>query len=122
MRLSGQHEQLIVVRHNGQTELVDTLDLGFPLGLEMGIAQFVNEMSIDLQPGDGVVLYSDGITEAENEAQELYGLERLCQVVSRSWPNVTAEEVKQAVVNDVKQYIGRQKIYDDLTLIVLKQQ
>jgi sigma-B regulation protein RsbU (phosphoserine phosphatase) len=72
IRLSGQHEQLIVVRTNGQTELVDTLELGFHLGVEMSIAQLVDEISIKLQPGEGIVLYSDGITEAENIDKEFW--------------------------------------------------
>jgi serine phosphatase RsbU (regulator of sigma subunit)/putative methionine-R-sulfoxide reductase with GAF domain len=120
MRVSGQHEQVIVVRKGGQVELKDTLDLGLPLGLVSGVAEFVEEMSIDLQPGDGVVLYSDGITEAENEAEEFYGLERLCQVVGAHWAG-TAEKVRDAVVADVKAFIGSHKVYDDITLVVVKQ-
>jgi sigma-B regulation protein RsbU (phosphoserine phosphatase) len=85
-----------------------------------GVAEFVQEMSIDLQPGDGVVLYSDGITEAENEAGEFYRLERLCQVVGAHWER-TAEKVRDAVVADVKAFIGDQKVYDDITLVVVKQ-
>ncbi|MBN1887220.1 MAG: SpoIIE family protein phosphatase [Thermoflexales bacterium] len=121
LRLSGQHEQLIVLRRDGKVELIDTLDLGFPLGIESGIAHFVREMPpVELEPGDGVVLYSDGITEAENEAKEFYGLERLCQVVSAHWGE-PAEAIKDAVVADVQGFIGQQKIYDDLTLLVVKQ-
>jgi serine phosphatase RsbU (regulator of sigma subunit) len=80
----------------------------------------VHKTSIDLQSGDGIVLYSDGITEAENEAQELYGLERLCQVVQGHWDG-SAEEVKDAIVTDVQGYIGKQKVHDDITLVVVKQ-
>ncbi|MCP3993696.1 MAG: SpoIIE family protein phosphatase, partial [bacterium] len=85
LNASGQHEQILVVRQDGWVEAVDTLDLGFPLGLESGIARFVDETSIELQPGDGIVLYSDGITEAENVEKEFYGIERLCVVVSEHW-------------------------------------
>jgi sigma-B regulation protein RsbU (phosphoserine phosphatase) len=120
MRLSGQHEQLIVVRQNGQVELVDTLDLGLPLGLDDNIAQYIDETSIMLEPGDGVVLYSDGFTEAENELREFYGLEQLCQVISQNW-SLSAEEIKQAVVDDVRRFIGKQTVYDDLTMVVIKQ-
>jgi serine phosphatase RsbU (regulator of sigma subunit) len=120
VRLSGQHEQLIVVRRGGQVELVDTLDLGFPVGLVAGVAEFVDEISVELEPGDGIVLYSDGFTEAENEAGEYYGLERLCQAVSEHWAG-SAEEVKDAVVYDVRSFIGKQTLYDDLTLLVVKQ-
>jgi serine phosphatase RsbU (regulator of sigma subunit) len=120
LRLSGQHEELIVVRRGGQVELVDTMNLGFPVGLVEGIAEFVSEMSLELGPGDGIVLYSDGFTEAQNEADEFYGLERLCQVVSQHWGG-SAEEVKQAVVRDAREFIGGQTVYDDLTLLVVKQ-
>jgi serine phosphatase RsbU (regulator of sigma subunit) len=120
LSLSGQHEQLIVVRKGGQIELKDTIDLGFPVGLQPEIKELIAQMDIRLQTGDGVVLYSDGVTEAEDEAREFYGLERLCAVVSRHWDE-SAEEVKQAVVDDVCRFIGQQKIYDDITLVVLKQ-
>jgi PAS domain S-box-containing protein len=121
LRLSGQHEQLIVMRRGGEMQLIDTVDLGFPLGIESGITRFMREVPlVELEPGDGVVLYSDGITEAENEAKEFYGLERLCQVVSAHWDK-PAEAIKDAVVADVREFIGQQKIYDDLTLLVVKQ-
>jgi sigma-B regulation protein RsbU (phosphoserine phosphatase) len=120
VRVSGQHEQLIVVRQDGQVELQDTSELGFPLGLEANVAQFVDELSIDLQPGDGVVLYSDGITEATNEAGKFYGLERLCEVVSQHWTQ-PAEIIKERVVTDVQKFIGPQPLNDDLTLVVVKQ-
>ncbi|MBN1889045.1 MAG: substrate-binding domain-containing protein [Thermoflexales bacterium] len=120
MRLSGQHEQVIVVRKGGRVELLDTLELGFPLGLEVGIADFVRDIAIDLQSGDGVVLYSDGITEAQNEAGEFYGLERLCQVVSAHWDN-PAQPIKDAVVADVQEFVRNGKVYDDITLLIVKQ-
>ena len=66
------------------------------------------------------MLYTDGITEAENEGREQYGLERLCEVVSQHWAQ-SAEEIKDAVVADVQAFIGEQEIFDDITLVVLKQ-
>jgi phosphoserine phosphatase RsbU/P len=66
-------------------------------------------------------LYTDGITEATNAAEEFYGLERLCAVVSQHWEQ-PAEGIKQAVIDDVMRHIGTQKVYDDVTLVVLKQQ
>lgn len=120
IRLSGQHEFMIVVRADGKVELIDTIDLGFPLGLEEDITDFIGETEIYLNPGDGVVLYTDGITEAENEWGELYGLERLGEIVSQNW-QLCANEIKQIIINDVRQHIGEQQVYDDITLLVLKQ-
>ena len=120
LKLSGQHEEMIVVRKDGTVELVDTIDLGFPIGLDDDIAAFIDQTTVQLQPGDGVVLYTDGITEAENTAGEQYSLERLCEVVSQHWSQ-SAEEIKEAVIADVRQHIGEQEVYDDITLLVMKQ-
>jgi sigma-B regulation protein RsbU (phosphoserine phosphatase) len=117
--LSGQHEQMIVVRH-GKLELIDTIDLGFPIGLDEEIAEFVNQIVVPLNPGDVVVLYTDGITEAENLDRQMYGLECLCEIIQHNWQK-TAQEIQQAVIEDVRQFIGEQKIFDDITLLVLKQ-
>ncbi len=120
LRLSGQHESLIVVRKGGEVEIIDTIDLGFPVGLEEDISDFLGETEILLNPGDVVVLYTDGITEAEDPQGEMYGLERLCEVVSQNWEQ-SAQEIKTAVINDVKQHIDTQTVYDDITLLVIKQ-
>jgi serine phosphatase RsbU (regulator of sigma subunit)/DNA-binding LacI/PurR family transcriptional regulator len=120
LKLIGQHEELLVVRQGGQVERVDTVNLGFPLGLEESIADFVAEATVSLQPGESIVLYTDGITEAENAEKQLYGIERLCEVVSQQWDQ-SAEAIKQAVIDDIMRHIGMQKVYDDLTLVVLKQ-
>ncbi len=119
--LTGQHEEMIVVR-NGEVELIDTIDLGFHIGLVPYITDLIAQTQVSLNPGDVVVLYTDGITEAENIDNQIYGLERLCQVVQKNWQHNTAIEIQQAVIDDVRQFIGEQKIYDDITLLVLKQQ
>ena len=120
LRLSGQHESLIVVRKGGEVEIIDTIDLGFPVGLEEDISDFLGETEILLNPGDVVVLYTDGITEAEDPSGEMYGLERLCEIVSQNWEQ-SAQEIKIAVIDDVKQHIDTQTVYDDITLLVIKQ-
>ncbi len=119
--LSGQHEETIVVRSSGELEIINTADLGFPIGLDSDIAEFVHSTKIDLNPEDVVVLYTDGITEAENMDGQLYGLERLCEVLKRNH-HLNAEAIKMAALEDVRLHIGKQKVFDDLTLVVLKQQ
>jgi serine phosphatase RsbU (regulator of sigma subunit) len=118
--LSGQHEEMIVVRTGGKVERVDTRYLGFPIGIEEDIAEFIATVQVQLNPGDVVVLYTDGITEAEDINRDHYGLERLCEVVSRHWKR-SAQAIKEAVIEDVRSHIGEQKVFDDITLVVLKQ-
>jgi serine phosphatase RsbU (regulator of sigma subunit) len=119
VRLSGQHENMLVVRGDGTVEVVDTIDLGFPVALTDEIADFIHHTTVRLQPGDGVVLYTDGITEAEDLVREQYSLARLCTVVSRHW-TAPAEVIKECVVRDVYQHMGAQRMYDDITLVVVK--
>ncbi|MEG4086835.1 SpoIIE family protein phosphatase [Microcoleus sp. POL10_C6] len=119
--ISGQHEETLVVRKNGEVERIDTMDLGFPIALDDDIAGFISHILIELEPGDGVVLYTDGIPEAYNIGKKQYGLKQLCEVISQNW-HKSAAEVKEAVIVDVRQYIGKQKVFDDITLLVFKRQ
>ena len=50
----------------------------------------------------------------------LYGLDRLVEVIEINWQR-SAAEIRQAVINDVRSHIGEQKVFDDITLLVLKQ-
>ena len=120
LSLSGQHEEMLVVRSGGIVERVDTIDLGFPIGLEETIEDFVFQAQIDLNEGDVVILYTDGITEAENILGEHYGLENLCEILTRNWQQ-SAQDIRQAVIEDLRSHIGVEKVYDDITLVVLKQ-
>jgi len=119
LRLSGQHEEMLVVRDGGKVERIDTIDLGFPIGLEADISSFISQHEIKLETGDGVVLYTDGVTEAENMDNEFYGVERLCEVVSKNWQH-PALAIKDAIIDDLTRHIGEQTLYDDITLLILK--
>ncbi len=127
LQLSGQHEEMIVVRAGDVAqasspviERIDTMDLGFPIGLEADIADFIADIEVRLNPGDVSVLYTDGITEAENLGGELYGLDRLIEAVQENC-HLPASGIKEAVIEDVRRHIGEQKVFDDITLVVLKQ-
>ncbi|MCU0541801.1 MAG: AAA family ATPase [Oscillatoriaceae cyanobacterium Prado104] len=117
--ISGQHEETIVVRQGGKIELIDMMDLGFPIGLDEDIADFIGHVAVNLEPGDGVVLYTDGIPEARNIHKKFYGLERLHQVIAQNW-HLSAEQIKQAAIDDLREFIGKQKVFDDITLVILK--
>jgi phosphoserine phosphatase RsbU/P len=119
IQISGQHESVLVFRADGAVEEIDTIDLGMPLGLVDDIQDFVGHTQIPLNPGDGVVLYTDGISEAEGENRALYGLERLVAVVQQHWSQ-SAQEIQQRVIEDVRSHIGNHRVYDDITLVILK--
>ncbi len=118
--LSGQHEEVLIVRNNGTIERIDTNDLGFPIGLEADISPFVAVHTLTLAPNDVMILHTDGVTEAENPLGQLYGMERLCESAQRhSEKDATA--IKNGIISDLMQFIDNQKIHDDITIVVLKQ-
>lgn len=119
MAISGQHEELIVVRRDGRLERIDTIDLGFPVGLEADIAQFINTRSFEFDPGDLVLLHTDGVTEAENIDGELYGIERLCRAAQKMHTD-SADNIVNGIVAELDAYIGAQRVHDDITLLALK--
>jgi|GEM_PF-4096418 len=120
IRITGQHEGVIVLRNNGTVEQIDTIDLGFPLALVDSMIEFVGETQLQLNPGDVVVLYTDGVTEAWNKHKEPYGLDRMVALIQKNHQK-TAKEIKDAVIADLRDYIGGRKIDDDITLVVIKQ-
>jgi serine phosphatase RsbU (regulator of sigma subunit) len=117
--ISGQHEETLIVRNGGQVERMDTMDLGLPIALHDDIAEFISHISIELQVGDGIVLYTDGIPEAKNIKKKQYGVEPMCEIISQNW-HLSAQEIKQAVIDDLRGHIGTQKVFDDITLLVVK--
>jgi phosphoserine phosphatase RsbU/P len=120
LTISGQHEEMIVVRATGVVERIDTIDLGFPIGLEPQISHFINKTELQLFQNDVAVLYTDGVTEAENMAKHQYGLDRLCAVIAEN-SHLNAEDIRLAVISNLRSFIGDQEIFDDITLLVIKQ-
>lgn len=118
LNISGQHEEVLLVRQ-GEIVRIDTINLGFPLGLVESIAEFIFEAQIPLETSDVAVLYTDGITEAENSEGVHYGLDRLCSVLQENWQQ-PAPDIRQAVIQDLRSHIGLEQVYDDITLVVLK--
>jgi ammonium transporter len=117
--VTGQHEEVIVVRRGGAVERVDTVDLGFPVGMVEDIDEFIAQRSIALDVGDGIVLYTDGITEAENCNRRLYGLDRLIFIIQQYW-HLSSEEIRASIIQDVRSHINNHIVYDDITLVVVK--
>jgi PAS domain S-box-containing protein len=117
--ISGQHEEVLVVRVNGALERHDTLNLGFPLGLEEDISSFIGEATVPLRSGDVMVAYTDGITEAVNCTGVAFGVDRLSEAV-RASHGKPAGAIREAVLNTLRKYIGGQHLLDDVSLLVIK--
>jgi len=90
---------------------------GTPLGI---LRQTLSvKQSLSLQSGDIFMVGTDGITEAENEAGERYGIDRMLDTVYQM-KHLPAQSLGPRLVEDVKLFRGRRAAADDLTLLVLK--
>jgi phosphoserine phosphatase RsbU/P len=77
------------------------------------------EATVGLRPGDLLVIFSDGITEAINPAQELFGEDRLAEVIA-AHRTAPAQELIEQIMGAVRTYAGRAPQMDDMTLVVVK--
>jgi serine phosphatase RsbU (regulator of sigma subunit) len=103
---------------HGRAELV--YSRGMAIGLDRG-ARFdaaVQTQSIQLNTGDTIILYTDGVTEAMNGANEEYGDERLCVALGRQ--HTTADDLVSDVLSDVRSFVGKAHQHDDITMVALR--
>ncbi len=89
-----------------------------PLGMTRNVTY--SDWELELQSGDIVIFYTDGIIEAENEAEEMYESERLEQAVTQVDSTMNAEEIIEAILGDVADFVGSAEQYDDITVVVVK--
>jgi len=95
-----------------------TSDNELPLGMMQN--RTYPERELKLQEGSIVIFYTDGIIEAENKAEEMYGTERLKQVITHMSSTMNAEEVIKAILEDVSDFVEDTEQYDDMTVVVVK--
>lgn len=77
----------------------------------------------DLAPGDVLVIYSDGLIDAQTFDRQRYGRERVCRAVAESFKlsdQVSASLILNHILWDVRRFVGLQRQYDDITLIVAR--
>ncbi len=79
----------------------------------------LEEKEVYLKPGDMLVMYSDGVPDAINEAGENYGLERLVKMIGEQ-RDASAKGVVDAIFSDVLTFRGTAQAFDDITLLVAK--
>lgn len=91
-------------------------------GIPLGIApEFpYGETAMSLQPGDSLLLYTDGITDARNLEGEDFGEERLLRLAERLPRELTADEIIRAVSDEVSRFTAGADQADDMTLVALK--
>ena len=111
----GGHLPTIVLGPDGDVELLDVSE-GLPLGI---IESDFAERKINYKPGSVFILYTDGVTEAVNTKEEMFGQDRLVELV-RGLKDCSAGQIVDAVHKAVADFAGRAKQHDDITVMAIR--
>lgn len=111
---NGGHLPPVLVRAGG----IQRLDVN---GTVVGAFPFAEygESRIALEKGDLLVFFTDGVTEPENEYGEMFGEERLLDVLVRN-AHLGEEEIVRTVIESVRDWTGSEELQDDLTLLLAR--
>jgi len=103
--------------YHSQSQQLRTLDVGGPAAGILPDAPY-ETARVNLESGDALMFYTDGITEAMNDAEELFGEERLHKLFAQN-ASLEAQQIIEAINNQVKEFSAGD-FEDDATLLVVK--
>jgi PAS domain S-box-containing protein len=112
---TGAHEDIIVLRRSGGVE--SYRPPGTWIGVSRDIHSALQDITLQLGEGDTLVLYTDGITEAQDTTRELFDFKRLLRCVERV-NGGSAQEVCDHVFREVHAWMAEQR--DDMTVLVAR--
>jgi serine phosphatase RsbU (regulator of sigma subunit) len=116
---AGHNHPFIWRAATGETE--DLIAHGVILGVLRDVE--LEERQVTLSPGDLLVLYTDGVTEAMNAAYEEFGIGRLKTAVANhlaTHPNVATDATGEAILHAVHTFCGEERQTDDITLLLVR--
>jgi sigma-B regulation protein RsbU (phosphoserine phosphatase) len=113
----GGHEPPYIVKASGGAAMIEKiggLALGFIPGYEF------RRGVISLDAGDSLLLYTDGITEAMDSGHQLFGVDRIQDILDRATPGINAEALSKILLGGVAAFVAGAHQSDDITLLVLR--
>jgi len=117
---AGHTPMIIASAHKTEIVTPDGMVLGLRLpGAEERFGTLLEEHTQRLAPGDVIVLYTDGITEAMDGESELFGETALAQVV-RAHTHLDAAGIRERILREVRAFVGEAEPHDDMTMVLLK--
>ncbi len=116
--VNAAHDPFLIYRAEEKTvEMV--YGGGMWLGIEENIHRFTREELLDIQPGDTILLYTDGITESHNVDNEEFGLDRLTAHF-QAHPGQTPEESIRELIDEVSSFSKGKDQHDDIAIVAIK--
>ncbi len=115
--VSGGHDPVLWY-HKNNDQIEELPNTGLPVGITQD-ASFEQGGPVSLEAGDVIVIGTDGIWEAQNERGDMFGKERLCNIIKEN-SDKSANEICSHIIDDVTNFISSTPQLDDITLIVIK--
>lgn len=112
--LNAGHMPPIIIR----SDKVEEIAKGNP-ALGLSYQSNYNEQRIQLEPGETLFIYSDGLSEAQNEAGDFFGFQRLLNALTK-FKDSPVDQIGTRIVATVEKFIGNARQHDDLSLIIFK--
>ena len=116
---AGHESPLLKRANNGAPEPLDASGIAIGLADAEIFDSAIRDVSVQLNSGDVVVLYTDGITEALNEKNEEWGTTRLLLTIDTE-SSGGVDSLTKAIRERIARHVGAQQQYDDMTLIALE--
>jgi sigma-B regulation protein RsbU (phosphoserine phosphatase) len=110
------HNPPYLVRPGKQVIIQELIRTGIPIGVQEGATW--NKAFVQLQPGDRLLLYTDGIPEADNGKGEYLTTGPMLEAAKEN-PDLSAEELQDRILQDLSDFIGNAPQSDDITLMIL---
>ena len=117
--MTGQHENLLIISAKGAVKEISTLEYGMFAGLEKDVDSYLDVLSFTIEDGDVLILYTDGITEAQNAEGLEFGTQGITEA-ALPLRGRNVEIVKEGIMRSCLAHIGKQQIHDDLSVVVIK--
>ncbi len=112
---NGGHNTPMLMRAAG--EIISLDQGGLPIGMMKGVQY--QEATVFFNPGDSLIIYSDGITESINDRDEEFGEERLIEVVKHNLSR-SASGIRDRIDEALSRFVGTTAPVDDMTLMIIK--
>jgi serine phosphatase RsbU (regulator of sigma subunit) len=112
---AGAHESVLICRANGDFEAIPLE--GAWLGARKDISSVTKEKSVQLQPGDLMILFTDGVLEAMNESGEQFGPERFHRIIQEH-RETPPYRIRHAIMEALREWAV--DFDDDVTLVVIR--
>jgi hypothetical protein len=116
---AGHNPPLLYTSRNRECRYLMPKGIGLGITASSAFERNLEVEEIRLVPGDVLVLYSDGLTECMNSTRQLYGEDRLCDVLRRN-AHLNALGIQDAILTGARAFRGAAEPHDDLTVVVLR--